>query len=59
VVQSDRGARGGWFSIAKEPYALIVRDAGGIRAVSVDATALSLEALREKIRGLDASLESM
>lgn len=59
VVHSNRGANRVWFSVAKEPYALIVRDAGGIRAVGVGAAAISLEELRERIRGLDALLASM
>ncbi len=59
VVRSDRGAQRVWFFVAKEPYALIVRDAGGIRAMGADAAAISLEKLREKIRGLDALLAAM
>jgi len=59
VVHSDIGALGAWFTAVKEPYALVVRDAGGIRALDVGATAVSLEALREGIPGLDAMLESM
>jgi hypothetical protein len=58
VVRSDRSALRAWFSAAVEPYALIVRDAGGIRAVDADATPISLEELREKIPGLDALMAS-
>ncbi len=58
-VCSDRSARGAWFAVAMEPYALVVRDAGGLRAVGPDAEALSLDELREQIRGLDALLASM
>lgn len=57
VVRSEVGALGAWFSAAKEPYALVVRDAGGIRALDVGAPAISLEALREEIPGLDAMLQ--
>lgn len=56
VLHSDRGSARIWFSAAKEPYALIVRDAGGIRAVDMGAVAVSLEALRERVEGLDAVL---
>lgn len=59
VVHSGMGALGAWFTAAKEPYALVVRDAGGIRILGIGATVVSLEALREGIPGLDAVLESM
>jgi hypothetical protein len=59
VVHADMGALGAWFTAAKEPYALVVRDAGGIRALEIGATVVSLEALREGIPGLDAVLASM
>ena len=58
VIHSNSGATGAWFSIAKQPYALIVRDAGGIRTVDVDA-AVSLQQLRDSIPGLDALLATM
>ena len=59
AVHSGTGALGAWFTAAKEPYALVVRDADGIRALDIGATAVSLEALREGIPGLDAVLASM
>ena len=59
VVHSGMGALGAWFTAAKEPYALVVRDAGGIRALDIGAMGVSLEALRERIPGLDAVLASM
>ena len=59
VVHSDVGALGAWCTAAKEPYALVVRDAGGIRALDLGGTAVSLEALREGIPALDAVLASM
>ena len=59
VVHSDVGSLGAWFTAGKEPYALVVRDAGGIRALAIGATAVSLEALREEIAGLDAVLAAM
>ena len=48
-----------WFSLAKEPYMLVLRDTGGIRAVDTDANSVSLEQLREEVPGLDAVLASM
>lgn len=59
VMHSSMGALGAWFTAAKEPYALVVRDAGGIRALDIGAAAVSLQALREAIPGLDAVLASM
>jgi hypothetical protein len=59
VVHSHMGAHGAWFTAAKEPYALVVRDAAGLRALDIGATPVSLEALREGIPGLDALLASM
>ena len=49
------GIVGAWFSVAKQPYALVVRDAAGIQAVDIDVS-ISLEELRERIPELDALL---
>jgi hypothetical protein len=54
--KSDSGV---WFSVAKEPYALVVRDTDGIRAVATDAVEVSIEQLREKIPEFNALLASM
>jgi uncharacterized spore protein YtfJ len=58
VVLSGTGGNGAWFTAAKEPYALVVRDAGGTRVLGIGDTAVSLEAIRERIPGLDAVLAS-
>ena len=42
VTHADLGNTRAWFIVSKEPYALVVRDAGGIRAVDTDALSLSL-----------------
>ncbi len=55
VLRSEMGIFGAWFSVAKRPYALIVRDAAGIRTVDIDV-AISLEELRERIPELDGLL---
>lgn len=55
----DRGSTRVWFSAIKEPYALIVRDAGGLWAIDTDAAAVSLEALRQSVPGLDTVLAAM
>ena len=59
VRQSDKGNARVWCLVAREPYALVVRDAGGIRAVDTDATAVPLEELRKKIPELDGLLASI
>ena len=59
VLHSERGSTHVWCLVAKEPYALVVRDAGGLRAVDADAMAVSFADLREKIPRLDALLASM
>ena len=59
VLHSGRGNTRVWFSAIKEPYALIVRDAGGLWAIDTDAAAVSLEALRESVPGLDTVLAAM
>ena len=59
VSHSSRGNTRVWFSAIKEPYALIVRDAGGLWAIDTDAAAIPLEALRERVPGLDTVLAAM
>lgn len=54
VLHADRGARRLWVSAAKEPAAIVVRDAGGTWAVGAGANAISLDELRERIPELDA-----
>jgi len=48
-----------WLSSTKEPYALIVRDAAGIRVLGVSAATMSLDALRELVPELDAMLATL
>lgn len=56
VLHSDLRSTRIWISAAKEPYALVIRDAGGMRAFDTDAVAVSLDRLREKIPELDTLL---
>ncbi len=56
VVRSGRAGRGAWVLAAAEPYALVVRDAGGARAIELDGTAIPLERLREQVPELDGLL---
>jgi hypothetical protein len=59
VLHTVRGNTRVWFSAVKEPYALVVRDAGGIWAINTDAVAVSLERLCQRVPGLDTVLEDM
>ncbi len=60
VVRAERGTLGaGWVLGAKEPYALIVREAESLRVVAVAAAQVSLEQLRVEIAGLDAVLAAL
>lgn len=56
VLHSNRGDGHLWFSAAMEPYALIVRDADGIRVIATDAAAVSLRELRQRVPGIDMAL---
>lgn len=57
VVRAGPGPLGAaWVFAAREPYALIVRDADGVHALAVGAAEISLEQLRERIPELDAVL---
>jgi hypothetical protein len=59
VVRWHVGALGACLGAAKEPFALVVRDDSGIRAIDAGATEVSLGTLRERIPGFDALLASM
>jgi uncharacterized spore protein YtfJ len=56
VVLAGTGAGTAWFSASKEPVALVVRDEDGVHAIGLGAMAVSIEALRERIPGLDDGL---
>lgn len=59
VVRAGGGTLHAWLSAAKEPHALIVRDASGLRAVDAGGAPVALDELREGVPGLDALLASM
>lgn len=46
---------GAWAMASKAPHALILRDATGMRAVAADGSAVSLDALRAQVPGVDAA----
>ncbi|UCD69635.1 MAG: hypothetical protein JSW48_06115 [Betaproteobacteria bacterium] len=51
-MRAKSAAAHAWLTACKEPLALVVRDAQGIRAIEV-TTALSIERLRDEIPELD------
>jgi hypothetical protein len=55
-IQSDTGNMGFWLAGLKEPFAIIVCDAIGIRAFDTEATEISVESLIQKIPDLGAVL---
>lgn len=59
VLRAHRSAGLAWFTALKEPHALIVRDARGLRAVDACAAPIALDALRGQVPGLDAALAAM
>jgi len=59
-VQAQRSAgSGAWFSASREPVALVVCDAAGVRAAGIESTAISLEELCEQVCGLAAAIEAL
>lgn len=59
LLHACHGKSGLWLWAAKQPYALIVRDAGGLRVFGVEAAAVSIEGLCASVPGLDALLAGM
>ena len=57
AVRAERGRSGAWVSAGVEPYALVVRQGGRTTALAVGAAAVSMERLREQIRGIDGLLD--
>lgn len=58
VVHAGTAGSAAWFTAAKEPFALVVRDAGRVRAIGVGAEEVSLESLGEMIPGLVSMVEA-
>ena len=59
IVVHAIGTTPAWVAASKEPFALVVRDAGGIRALDANARPIPLEELRAKVPGLDALIGSI
>ena len=57
-IQTVTGGMGCWLSGFKEPFAIIVSDATGIRAFDTEAMEISVDSLIRKIPDLGAVLVS-
>ncbi len=58
LIRSSKGDAGTWVQASKEPFAIIIRDDKGVRALDMCANSVSLEELHQKIPDLDALLAS-
>lgn len=56
-IQLDNDTSGGWLSGLKEPFAIIVCDAAGIRAYDTEATEIPVDSLIQKIPDLGTVLK--
>jgi hypothetical protein len=56
LIHSDTGDMGCWLSGQKEPFAIIVCDATGVRALNMKGTETPVEDLVQKITNLGAFL---
>ncbi len=57
VVRSSHGEAWGWLSASVEPFAVVVRDPLGMRAIGLDGAPMELGNLVERVPGLAAILD--
>ncbi len=58
LLHAQRGRHGGWVTASKEPAAIVVRDALRWHALAADGSPMDLDALRQRVPGLDALLDA-
>ena len=58
-IHTEKGSTGHWLAAHKEPHAIIICDANGIRAFNLEAKEVSLEHLAQAVPNLDAILASL
>ena len=58
-IESDSGVTGSWISAFKEPFAVVVCDAGGVRALAADSSEMPLDALIRETPNLGAILSEL
>jgi hypothetical protein len=59
VQHSERSRRHCWLTATKVPYAIVLCDQDGVRAIGADARPIALEQLRQRVPELDAALASV
>ena len=59
AIRSATGDAGCWISAFKEVFAVVVCDAGGVRALAADSSEIELDALMEKTPNLGAVLAGL
>ena len=57
AVRSCHGESWGWISVVLEPFAVVVRDPLGTRAIGMDGEPMELGNLVERVPGLAEILE--
>ncbi len=57
AVRSCHGEAWGWLSAVVEPFAIVVRDPVGARAIGIDGAPMDLGILVERVPGLAAILD--
>lgn len=58
-IWSDRGDAGCWMSAIKLPVAVVVWDAGGVRALATDSSDIALDDLIEETPNLGTILSEL
>lgn len=56
LIVTDKGERGYHVTAFKEPYAIVVRGADGIRAFNMESVEIPVAMLRQQVIGLDELL---
>lgn len=58
-VRSEIGDSGCWIGASKEVFAVVVCDAGGVRALAPDSSVIALDAVIEQMPDLGAILSGL
>ena len=58
-IASSSGAAGYWLSAVKEAFAVVVCDAGGVRALAADSSEIALDVLIQETPNLGAILSEL
>lgn len=58
-IRSDINRAGYWIGAVSEPFAVVVCDARGVRALAMDSSEIALEVLIDETPNLDAVLSGL